>query len=243
MDNLEKVEKLRERANVSYEEAKAALEESDWDLLDAMVKLEKSGKTAGPRQSDFRTSAETQEDYVAVKDKVMEQQNKKVHVGRTLGDVFRSFFRVCRDNAFCVNRAGEQVFRLPLIAMLVILLFTWKILIPVMIIALFFGFRYSFEGKDELKDANKFMDTAGNVVESFKEGWNNAGQKKNDGQKNDGTVNGGFDGNGNSAGNGGFDANGNSAGNGGFDVNGNNAGSAGFEAGGNNAGSEETQAF
>ena len=179
MDNLEKVEKLRERANVSYEEAKAALEESDWDLLDAMVKLEKSGKTAGPRQSDFRTSAETQEDYVAVKDKVMEQQNKKVHVGRTLGDVFRSFFRVCRDNAFCVNRAGEQVFRLPLIAMLVILLFTWKILIPVMIIALFFGFRYSFEGKDELKDANKFMDTAGNVVESFKEGWNNAGQKKN----------------------------------------------------------------
>ena len=238
MDNLEKVEKLRERANVSYEEAKAALEESDWDLLDAMVKLEKSGKTAGPRQSDFRTSAETQEDYVAVKDKVMEQQNKKVHVGRTLGDVFRSFFRVCRDNAFCVNRAGEQVFRLPLIAMLVILLFTWKILIPVMIIALFFGFRYSFEGKDELKDANKFMDTAGNVVESFKEGWNNAGQKKSDG-----SGNGGFDAKGNSAGNGGFDANGNSAGNGGFDVNGNNAGSAGFEAGGNNAGSEETQAF
>ena len=238
MDNLEKVEKLRERANVSYEEAKAALEESDWDLLDAMVKLEKSGKTAGPRQSDFRTSAETQEDYVAVKDKVMEQQNKKVHVGRTLGDVFRSFFRVCRDNAFCVNRAGEQVFRLPLIAMLVILLFTWKILIPVMIIALFFGFRYSFEGKDELKDANKFMDTAGNVVESFKEGWNNAGQKKSDG-----SGNGGFDANGMSAGNGGFDANGNSAGHGGFDVNGNNAGSAGFEAGGNNAGSEETQAF
>ena len=238
MDNLEKVEKLRERANVSYEEAKAALEQSDWDLLDAMVKLEKSGKTAGPRQSDFRTSAETQEDYVAVKDKVMEQQNKKVHVGRTLGDVFRSFFRVCRDNAFCVNRAGEQVFRLPLIAMLVILLFTWKILIPVMIIALFFGFRYSFEGKDELKDANKFMDTAGNVVESFKEGWNNAGQKKSDG-----SGNGGFDANGMSAGNGGFDANGNSAGNGGFDVNGNNAGSAGFEAGGNNAGSEETQAF
>ena len=238
MDNLEKVEKLRERANVSYEEAKAALEESDWDLLDAMVKLEKSGKTAGPRQSDFRTSAETQEDYVAVKDKVMEQQNKKVHVGRTLGDVFRSFFRVCRDNALCVNRAGEQVFRLPLIAMLVILLFTWKILIPVMIIALFFGFRYSFEGKDELKDANKFMDTAGNVVESFKEGWNNAGQKKSDG-----SGNGGFDANGKSAGNGGFDANGNSAGNGGFDVNGNNAGSAGFEAGGNSAGSEETQAF
>ena len=48
MDKLEKVEKLRERANVSYEEAKAALEANDWDLLDAMVALEKSGKTDSP---------------------------------------------------------------------------------------------------------------------------------------------------------------------------------------------------
>ena len=44
MDQLEKVDKLRERANVSYEEAKEALEASNWDLLDAMVYLEKHGK-------------------------------------------------------------------------------------------------------------------------------------------------------------------------------------------------------
>ena len=37
MEQLEKVEKLRERADVSYEEAKEALEDCDWDLLDAMV--------------------------------------------------------------------------------------------------------------------------------------------------------------------------------------------------------------
>ena len=39
MEHLEKVEKLRERANVSYEDAKEALEASEWDLLDAMVYL------------------------------------------------------------------------------------------------------------------------------------------------------------------------------------------------------------
>lgn len=44
MEQLEKVEKLRERADVSYEEAKEALEACDWDLLDAMVWLEKEGK-------------------------------------------------------------------------------------------------------------------------------------------------------------------------------------------------------
>ena len=34
MDNFEKVEKLREHANVTYEEAKEALENSNWDILD-----------------------------------------------------------------------------------------------------------------------------------------------------------------------------------------------------------------
>ena len=39
MDHFEMVEKLRAKANVSYEEAKAALEASDWDILDALVLL------------------------------------------------------------------------------------------------------------------------------------------------------------------------------------------------------------
>ena len=44
MTNFEMVEMLRQKANVSYEEAKAALEQANWDLLDAMVLLEKDGK-------------------------------------------------------------------------------------------------------------------------------------------------------------------------------------------------------
>lgn len=40
MDNFEKLEKLREHANISYEETKQALENSNWDILDAMIYLE-----------------------------------------------------------------------------------------------------------------------------------------------------------------------------------------------------------
>ena len=53
MEQLEKVEKLRERADVSYEEAKEALEACDWDLLDAMVWLEKRGKVKGPSKESL----------------------------------------------------------------------------------------------------------------------------------------------------------------------------------------------
>lgn len=48
MDRFEMTDKLSQKANVSYEEAKAALEASNWDLLDAMILLEnkKAGRWA-----------------------------------------------------------------------------------------------------------------------------------------------------------------------------------------------------
>ena len=41
---LEQVERLREKANISYEEAKAVLEEAGGSLLDALILLEQRGK-------------------------------------------------------------------------------------------------------------------------------------------------------------------------------------------------------
>ncbi len=175
MERMEKVEKLRERANVSYEEAKAALEANEWDLLDAMVALEKAGKTGAPKQQNYSTSYDQHEEYIPVKKTVEEQQKKdQPRPGRTIRQMFRRFFDICRDNAFCITHKGNEIVRMPLLAAVVILLFTWKIAIPVMLVALLFGIRYNFEGKDDLKEANAFMETAGNAAESLKEGFMNS---------------------------------------------------------------------
>lgn len=171
MDNLEKVEKLRERAQVSYEEAKAALEANNWDLLDAMVSLEKQGKTEGPSKPNFSTSYEQQDNYLKVQEKVEEQRKERAHVGRTMRESIRHFFRICIDNAFCINRNGEEIFRIPIIVLVIALLAAWKPLIIIMIVALFFGCRYSFEGKDKLDKANEFMNSASKMADSMKEGF------------------------------------------------------------------------
>lgn len=44
MDNLAKIDIVRERMNVSYEEAKMALEATEWNVVDALVKLEQDAK-------------------------------------------------------------------------------------------------------------------------------------------------------------------------------------------------------
>ena len=48
MDKLKLIDKLREKTNISYEEAKAALENNNWDILDAILYLEESGKVEKP---------------------------------------------------------------------------------------------------------------------------------------------------------------------------------------------------
>ena len=188
MDKLEKVEKLRERANVSYEEARSALEENDWDLLDAMVALEKSGKTSGPKQESFSTSYDQQQEYVCVKSKVEEQRKEHPKLGRSIGEAMHSFFRICRQNFFCIRRNGDLMLRIPLFAAILILLIIWRVAVPVLLIALLFGFRYSFEGKDDLKQANAFMQSASSAAESLKEGFANS---SNAGSKNADTANAG----------------------------------------------------
>ena len=185
MDKFEKVEKLRERAHVSYEEAQKALEENDWDLLDAMVSLEKTGKTDSPKQQKYSTSYDQQQEYISVKTKVEEQQKDKPHLGRSIGEVMQKFFRICRENWFCVKRNDDLMLRIPLFAAVIILLFTWRIAIPVMLIAMLFNFRYSVEGKHELKEVNAFMNSAGEAAQNLREGFQNARENSRSSRKNE----------------------------------------------------------
>ena len=55
MASLKTVEKLRARAGVSYEDAREALDNSDDDMLDALIWLEKNGKVEQPRVSRYST--------------------------------------------------------------------------------------------------------------------------------------------------------------------------------------------
>ena len=43
---LEQVEQLRQKADISYEEAKLLLEQTDGNLLDALILLERQGRMA-----------------------------------------------------------------------------------------------------------------------------------------------------------------------------------------------------
>ena len=168
MEMIEKVERLREKANVSYEEAKAALEQTGGDLLDAIVLLERQGKVKEPTHSTFSTEYEEQKEYIKVRDKVEEQENSAPSMGRTIGRAFRGLIRFIKQTTFIVTKGEDTVFTMPTLIFALLLFFFWEVLAPVMVIALFFGVRYSFEGEEEAEKANSILHKAGDFAQDVK---------------------------------------------------------------------------
>ena len=176
MTELEKVEKLREKANVTFAEAKVALDNSGGDILDALIYLENQGKTTVPAGGGFFSGA----DLPAQTEQVSSGNDghKSHHEGS--GEEFADLMR--RFGAFCLKMfnkginnhleavKGEQhLFSCPVLIVILLTAFFFWVTVPLFVISLFCGFRYRFTGADLGRDAvNNVMDSAAGVVEDVK---------------------------------------------------------------------------
>ena len=161
MDIMEKVEELRTKANITYEEAKAVLNETNGDMLDAVILLEQRGKIKRPKTEVIIKSSTV--DAADTTDQT--DAGKTAAKNSKLKNTIDKILHVLKNNFFNVSRKDEELFKMPAWAFVLVLFFFWEPIIPIMIIALFFDIRYSFTGKDDLSSANKFMDKVGSMAE------------------------------------------------------------------------------
>lgn len=178
MDMLEKVEKLREVADVTYEEAKEALEKAGGDILDAMIILEKEGKTTSKHSSSYSTTYEASKDsaeLVAVNDN-KGKENDKCKGARDFGEKIRHLWDKLRVNYLVVKKNDEHIIRMPLWLFIAIVIVGIQIIPILIVVSMIFGFRYSFEGADDMKAANdisnKTEEFVDNVVTHVKDEYN-----------------------------------------------------------------------
>ena len=188
MTELEKVEKLREKADVSFAEAKAALDNANGDVLDALIFLESQGKATIPAGGGFFSgagvpAAQKQQHYHQAH-KYGEQQPP--NRGESFSVMMKRFGRFClkvfqKGNSNfldATSKGGEHMFSCPVTVLVLLLIFFFWVTVPLLVVSLFLGFRYQFRGEDLGRDSvNMVMDNASNVVEdvkrSFRDGRNN----------------------------------------------------------------------
>ena len=175
MTNFEMVEMLREKANVSYEEAKAALEEANWDLLDAMVILEKQGKVV-EKGGSYSTRPEEEEKTVEKKEKHIGEAGARSAL-KWIWENFCKLVKMGNANFFVISRKGEEMFSLPVTVFVVLLIVCNWFALAALVIGLFCGLRYSFRGPNLGKQAiNDVIDRAADMAENVKDEIRSAAQ-------------------------------------------------------------------
>jgi len=176
MVTLEQVEKLRQYANISYEEAKAVLEETNGDILEAIVILEKQNRIKSPKGGGYFNSRNRCQDANESRSGENLNSEYKDTNGSSFGELVGRFFKWFGElvnkgnrNSFEVMRGSEKVISIPVTVLVLLLMFMFWVTIPLIIVGLFFGYRYMFTGPDLGNESvNRAMDSVADAAESLK---------------------------------------------------------------------------
>jgi len=191
---LEQVERLREKADISYEQARQVLEQTGGDLLEALILLERQGcLRTGSESAYFTTRPAGAADQQAAPPPpkgggrrrslipaVQERSGRKE--GRPgfwaqLRELLAAGLDLLRHatvNQFQVWRQGEIMTSMPVLILILLVVVAFWVSVPLLLLGLIFGCKYTFAGPD-LDDnqvgetVNHVAHTIGDVVEQVKD--------------------------------------------------------------------------
>ncbi|PKM80162.1 MAG: ubiquitin [Firmicutes bacterium HGW-Firmicutes-14] len=147
--NLEQIEMLRERAHVSYGEAKEVLEKFNGDVLEALIYLE--------GQSKVRTAR-------------IGAAGSECGLGKTTKGFFKSVGRLIKKGneiRFVVNKAERTVVDIPVNIVILTAVLAFPVAVAGVVLALLTSHRISFrksDGRD--MEINKTLDKISDAMTS-----------------------------------------------------------------------------
>lgn len=154
---LEKIDSLRERANVSYAEAKEALENSGGNMIDAIIALESDNKTVYDRVKKEKARAREHERVQARKEKYKSNADDFV-------DSSKKVINNLNETRVVMYNDQRVVLDISLTITIVAAVFAFPITMAVFIIGLLTGNRYKVVKKDaKTSSINSVLDKAAEV--------------------------------------------------------------------------------
>lgn len=173
MEHYEMAELLSRKAGVSLEEARAALEENEWDILDAMVALERKNGAAAQQvavEPEPDGGAYSSPRTNPVKNTAGKGQSFFTNGFSQIWYYVKRIARMTVENDFVIIRKDRPALTFPVLVLLILLVFGFWFVVAALVIGLFIGCRYRFEGKELGREAaNKAMDKIGDAVDNLKE--------------------------------------------------------------------------
>ncbi|HIR85151.1 MAG TPA: ubiquitin [Candidatus Galloscillospira excrementavium] len=186
---FEQVEKLREKSGASYTDCAEALEHTGGDLLEAILYLERTGRSASVPGGGFYSTRPGASPPPSGGDLAVSHAAAGGGGGsagsagrgqaagsaddwrvsfRAAAEAFLNLFRHASDNRLEIWRKGEQMTSLPVAVVIILAVVAFWITLPLLIIGLFLGCRYRFSGPELGRESvNEVMDGVGATVDDM----------------------------------------------------------------------------
>lgn len=139
---LEQIDELRKRANVSFEDAREALQECNGDLVEAIVYLEKNGKIKSTSSSEPKDS---------------------------FWDKFKALVNKGNNTRFIMYKRDKTIINLSVTISIIIAALAFHIAIIGLVVALVAGYRFKFvKNNGEDMKVNETLDKMHNNIDNIK---------------------------------------------------------------------------
>ena len=178
MERNEMIKVLMEKANVSGEVAEDALQMNNWDLLDAIIYLERKGKVENNEATAIiKVDHESKEENKKESNENCKQ--KSGGIGELIGRMAKFIGKIIskgNENDFEIKKEDKKPIKINLtISVLLLIVAFWPMVI-LLVIGLFLGYKYSITGPDinghGVNDVlGKVSESASNIKNDFKEGY------------------------------------------------------------------------
>lgn len=176
MERNEMIKRLMEKAHVTNEEAQEVLEKCNWDLLDAIITLERSGKV---ENNETTTIIEVKEEEQKKEDHNRKKDESYGGIGEVIGRIFRGIGKVIstgNKNYFEIKKDNEKPIRISLTISIILLILFMPPTVILLIIGLFCGYKYSVGGPnmncEGVNDVfEKVSESADTIKKDFKKGY------------------------------------------------------------------------
>lgn len=144
-EKLDKVEELVDKTGASYADARTALEEHEWNMLDAIVALEEQhiAENQTARYSTAPTGMPSGE--MSQAQAQWEHDSRRSGASDLASEIWKRVKAVCSylmERSLIMERGGREIAKVPLLVVLVAVLVAWAPLIVAFIVSLFFEVRY-----------------------------------------------------------------------------------------------------
>lgn len=172
---LEKIDNLRERANVSYAEAKEALEKNEGNMIDAIIYLESENRTVYDRAK--------REDARSRERERMEQRREKFQSGADdFTNGLKKMIKTLNETRVVMYNDARVIFDVSMTITLLVAAFMFPLAAGIFIIGLFTNNKFKIVRKGKQDDKiNSVLDKAAKMSQTVAE---NLKEKVKDFQEN-----------------------------------------------------------